>query len=581
MWKKSSRNKGPVIGTPTLMETSMNEQSLQSMRGVGNTQPRNSVTLDETPELPRLPFKSMAPEPSQDPGAYQPPPNVRPPSSIYTDPRYSTVRESQSIYTDVSPPDSPTYGGGMARGSPDISPIEDGEARSAGNSRQESRFTSSLPVPRKRAETGSGSGGGSQQPAKNEGYTSPRDNRTTRWDDFSGEPTTSDKGKAAQATPRTSSLHQPPAPEPSSRHQFNILAKGRELNQARRRLMEKRQPEPIETSPAQRQPWKGASGRNAIVNPIRPKANSTAAETPKPLPKLDARPRQASASSPSPLDATQSPSASKTGPFRPRTSSKAASNAPLGGSAGPSIQSPVPSSGDGDKTPPARNPYPQPENSLPTPSSNPSTHTIKPVEASSSDYKDQFQNLALHENPSSRFSFSTYATSPPDTPRQSVDMNAPPIPDIPPTMASRKFPMSSAASIMSAKSTTRKPTPSQISIATTTGTAKDLPQCPPEMEAQNRVDVLQARLDALARRKGNIGTIIHELTQVVQPSSIAYDLATRDEVKKTVTSLNNELDDIKKEEHDLGLKLLRAWKKRDEEDMYHESSGLWVKRVTG
>lgn len=132
---------------------------------------------------------------------------------------------------------------------------------------------------------------------------------------------------------------------------------------------------------------------------------------------------------------------------------------------------------------------------------------------------------------------------------------------------------------MSGKSIKRKPTPSQVSMATAE-TTKELPQCPPEMEAQNRVDALQAKLDGLSRRRGNICTIIHELTQVVQPSSIAYDMATRDEVKKTVTSLNNELDDIKKEEHDLGLKLLRAWKKQDEQDIYHESSGLWVKRVT-
>lgn len=538
-------------------------------------------------EIPdHITSKSLAPEPSSNPtypvapSGYQPPQNVRPPSSIYTDPHYSRIRESQSEYTDVSPPESPTYGGGPTRGSPDISPIEDGQMKPISNPRQETKFTSSLPIPRNRLETGTGSGGTSQPSAKNEGYTSPHDNpRTTRWDDFSGEPTSSDKGKMAQASPRTSSLNQPPAPETSSRHQFNILAKGRELNQARRRLMEKRQPDPVETSPAQRQPWKGASGRDAIVNPIRPKPRS-GAEPPKPLPKPDVRPRQASASSPRPPEVSQSPATTEPQAFRPRTSSKAGYNAlALSSSAAPSGQKTIDSSHDGDQTPPAHNPYFSHENSLPNPSSNPSTHTIKPAEAPAPNYTEQFQNLALHENPSSRFSVSTYATSPPESPRQSVDINAPPVPAIPPTMASKKFPLNSAASIRSVKNTTRKPTPSQISM-TTTGTGKDLPQCPPEMEARDRVDTLQAKLDALSRRRANIGTIIHELTQVVQPSSIAYDMATRDEVKKTVTSLNNELDDIKKEEHDLGLKLLKAWKKRDEDDIYHESSSLWVKRVT-
>lgn len=432
------------------------------------------------------------------------------------------------------------------------------------NPPQETKFTSSLPVPRKPLGAGSGQGGASQP--------SPKDNpRTTRWDDFSGEPTTSDKGKYAQASPRTSSLkQQQPAPEAASRHQFNILAKGRELNQARRRLMEKRQPEPIDTSPAQRQPWKGASGRDAIVNPIRSKPASET-RTPKPLPKPDVRTRQASASSPRPLEGSQPAAKLDAEIANPDAPSKADIRPPESGNSTAPL-------GERDQAPPT-NPYSDQANTFPDPSSNSSMQTIKPAEAPAPDY-GQFQNLSLQENPTSRFSVTTYATSPPESPRQSIDGNAPPVPAIPANaVASRKLPKGSAASIMSGKSIKRKPTPSQVSMATAE-TTKELPQCPPEMEAQNRVDALQAKLDGLSRRRGNICTIIHELTQVVQPSSIAYDMATRDEVKKTVTSLNNELDDIKKEEHDLGLKLLRAWKKQDEQDIYHESSGLWVKRVT-
>jgi hypothetical protein len=92
--------------------------------------------------------------------------------------------------------------------------------------------------------------------------------------------------------------------------------------------------------------------------------------------------------------------------------------------------------------------------------------------------------------------------------------------------------------------------------------------------------MLEARKDSLARRRANIDTIIHELTQVIQPSSIAYDMAAREEVKKTVASLNNELAEIKREEHEIGVKLLRAWKKRDEQESYGGSTSIWVKRVT-
>jgi septal ring factor EnvC (AmiA/AmiB activator) len=100
------------------------------------------------------------------------------------------------------------------------------------------------------------------------------------------------------------------------------------------------------------------------------------------------------------------------------------------------------------------------------------------------------------------------------------------------------------------------------------------------MTPQGRIDMLEAKRNELVRRKANINTMINELTQVIQPSSIAYDMAAREEVKKTVASLNSELADIQKEEHEVGLKLLRAWKKRDDNDFYGSSSSLWVKRVT-
>ena len=140
---------------------------------------------------------------------------------------------------------------------------------------------------------------------------------------------------------------------------------------------------------------------------------------------------------------------------------------------------------------------------------------------------------------------------------------------------SRKRPVPSG--IISGKKPIRKPTPAQVPEEST---AKPLPECPPEKQAESRIEALEARRETLARRRGNIGTIIHELTQVIQPSSIAYDLAARDEVKRTVSSLNSELADINREDHEIGLKLFRAYKKRDEQDSWAGSTSLWVKRVT-
>jgi prefoldin subunit 5 len=119
----------------------------------------------------------------------------------------------------------------------------------------------------------------------------------------------------------------------------------------------------------------------------------------------------------------------------------------------------------------------------------------------------------------------------------------------------------------------RKPLASEVT------NVKVLPRSPEENGAANRIESLKAKLNDLSRRRGNIDTIINELTQVVQPSSIAYDLATRGEVKKTVESLNKELAEIKKEEYELGMKLMRAYKKQDQEDYYGETSAIWIKRV--
>lgn len=54
----------------------------------------------------------------------------------------------------------------------------------------------------------------------------------------------------------------------------------------------------------------------------------------------------------------------------------------------------------------------------------------------------------------------------------------------------------------------------------------------------------------------------------------------RDEEKRKVEHLREEEADIRQQEHELGLKLHRAWKRQDKDAVY-EPTGLWVRRVTG
>jgi len=208
--------------------------------------------------------------------------------------------------------------------------------------------------------------------------------------------------------------------------------------------------------------------------------------------------------------------------------------------------------------------------------------TVPPVEPPEATFVSQLQDISISNEPASRFSATTCATTAADNSiadlsQVSVDSDVIPIPSIPQSPVVSRRPLPSAEATV--KSTTRKP----IRLSGTTAdleTSKALPQSPPELNAQSRIDALKARQDDLSRQKTNLNTIIYELTQVIQPSSIAYDMATRDEVKKRVARLNSELDEVRKEEHDVGLKLVRAWKKRDEQDVYGGSSSLWVRRVT-
>ena len=87
-------------------------------------------------------------------------------------------------------------------------------------------------------------------------------------------------------------------------------------------------------------------------------------------------------------------------------------------------------------------------------------------------------------------------------------------------------------------------------------------------------------MDDLARRKRNLNKIIKELGDSMQRNSISYDNRKRKEMEKMITNLTLELSEVGQEEHEVGIRLHRAQKKRDKDDNYEQPTGLWVKRVT-
>lgn len=199
-------------------------------------------------------------------------------------------------------------------------------------------------------------------------------------------------------------------------------------------------------------------------------------------------------------------------------------------------------------------------------------------------FRADLQHMSLQDQLPSRFSATTYATtsyddSPPATPEMGSTTS--PTSATPNSVLNRKRPVP-AAGIPSSKATTRKPTPSAVPRTPPSlekRDSKSLPKAPENVEPVSPVQTLQAKRDALRRRKRNIETVIYELTHVVQPSSIAYDKASRQEIKKTVDQLSKELADVVKDEHETGLKLHRAWKRHDDFAAY-EPTSIWVRRVT-
>ena len=213
-------------------------------------------------------------------------------------------------------------------------------------------------------------------------------------------------------------------------------------------------------------------------------------------------------------------------------------------------------------------------------------------------FRANLQNMTIPEEPKSHFSTTTYATtanneSPPRTPEAASDLTsnltAAPTSN---SILNRRRPV--PLSVGPNAKAVRKPTevetsPQDSSPGYYTGSpyvpdsdkqSKVLPKAPVGQPKVDQVKTLQAKQDALRRRKRNIETVIHELTDVVQPSSIAYDKASRQEIKKTVEQLKKELAEVIKDEHETGLKLHRAWKRHDD-FVNFEPTSIWVRRVTG
>ncbi|KAJ4003432.1 hypothetical protein NW752_011883 [Fusarium irregulare] len=192
------------------------------------------------------------------------------------------------------------------------------------------------------------------------------------------------------------------------------------------------------------------------------------------------------------------------------------------------------------------------------------------------------------EQPPSRFSVTTCNTAAAKTPVVPDEEERPDTPKQTPSVMDRRRPVpggdnfrraSNVPIVISMNTSSR----SSLRPESIMSTDKELPPAPPEVQsAHDRVAYLSARLDSLAHRRHNINKSIKQMTELMPTDRLLSStevMRKREIEKKKVEALKEELAEIQREEHDLGLKLYRA-NKRAEREAAFEPSSLWVRRVT-
>ncbi|KAL3427859.1 hypothetical protein PVAG01_01368 [Phlyctema vagabunda] len=645
MWKRRQQRPRPSIGDPVLIETTLDESTYSaygnpSPTGLGiqrPSRPTRSESEDTLKELPRSPLGIDLPPPF--PNSHSN--SSRPVSSIYSQPspdpqsarftRHAYRNEPEEPYEEeVSPPSSPEYETYARRryiprysNEAESSIREMAEVEHLDADRPESRsLQSNIPTLRREKRRNQNTNTTTAIPVRKEvGRISTRSatGGETRFDKYTGEPTTGDNGarlgvKPGHFTPpalRSSSnpgVGNRPIVNPASKTQPSFSDRFKKLGNTPTTTIEK--PE-----------WKGSSGRVALVSPVQdqfdmpplnvPRRNASQVPTPpvSPTPELgpvnssiapeteavsmqrNDTPATRSTSQDTRADiprATPSPVVYASEDSRPRQLYSARSDAE-------SYESPVVSAQKQARS-----------NTLDEATTVPNQlHTS--TTAIERDFREAIKGVTVPPadgEPPSRFSVTTYTPSTAaNTPRPSHDgfnHYTPPMPsgasDTPsfgsavmdrkrptfnesPKPISRKQvgngPYNSPVIINMRDSSRRAP-----SIASSYG--KTLPMSPAELVSRDMITALHAQIDDLSHRRTNISKSIRQMTELMPTDNIILteEVRRKRELEKTkIENLRAEEDDIRQQEHDLGLKLHRAYKRREKEACY-EPIGFWVRRAT-
>ncbi|KAL1610393.1 hypothetical protein SLS60_002060 [Paraconiothyrium brasiliense] len=549
-------------------------------------------------------------------------------SSIYSQPspelRHDHRIPAGEARFDVSPPSSPELDEYQQqnpsqprrfRSMRDVSPVDENRGR-GGPSPQGS---SNIPVMRK-APPGLRNSETANTQKFWGGKVAP--NSKVLWDEYSGEPTSSNAGKAARVTPGS---YQKGASPPSARLRetsYDVSANGnsrRNQSLAERANRYGTKPAPVDTRP--REPWSRASGRAEIVRPFKDQPSD------KPLNVRKARTMRAeefeqNASNSLTTNATGVPERADTvpvadnpaahdtheEPIKPVVPLKVARTSPPR-----ELASPTSPHNTGSSDPYAYSLITPTNKQFATGSTNGETQAKaepaqpEPTTPAAKGTKNLFEGTpgstgSKERGPDSRFSWTTYNSS------TTYQHSPPPSPPPPiPTSRVPSEPASAASAILNRKrpsTVARKPVASVASIASTatvesarntmiingppspraestfsTSTHKALPRPPTELAAADHIEILESQMEDLKVRRNNVYRLLNDLNNMAPPNPMVTDFKRMRLVEQRKKDFADELAEIKREEHDVGLKLHRAWRKREMADPGSESA-LWIRRVT-
>ena len=112
--------------------------------------------------------------------------------------------------------------------------------------------------------------------------------------------------------------------------------------------------------------------------------------------------------------------------------------------------------------------------------------------------------------------------------------------------------------------------------------ALPLPPPPSNSQSQELTTALQEQLDGLKMQKGNLQRIVRELRKDrgAMANPLLTDIRKLREAEARAKEIEEEIADLIRQEHEVGLRLHRAWKRREKESGSATSSALWIRRVT-